>query len=321
MDISPPAAVEGYANMNNPSPSADLIAGYLEHLRILSRARRTRDGWGWLLSKADRELPYGLDQAADAELRAWLYRDDLDTNSRRQYWTGLNGFYTWAARERALPWNPMDDLPKPRRRPGRPRPCTDGQLARILTEAGPPFRLWALLAARLGARCVEISRLDRDDVGPDTTWLHGKGDKDGEVPTHPDVWAAVSTLPPGPVARTITGRAASPTYVSSKAGAHFREQLGLNVSMHRLRHWYGTWVRRNSDLRTAQEALRHADPKTTALYTQVDMSELRAAVLAMPALSGPAAAAGDPARPGEHRSHIRSAVSDPAADRTGRSTR
>lgn len=286
MDTLPRELVESCRGMNGISPSADLIAAHCDYLREKGRLPRTINHHEWLLSKLDRELPYGLDQAADDELRSVVYRDDLKPNSKIIYHSILSSFYAHCVRVGELPYNPMDDLPKPKARPGRPRPVSNQQLWRILTDGADPYRLWARIAAYLGARCIEISRLDRDDVAEDVTWLHGKGDKLRPVPTDPDVYAAISTLPPGPVARTKTGQRAKAQYVSIKAGQHFR-QIGLTgVTMHRLRHWYGTNVRRNADLRAAQEALGHADPKTTALYTEVDMTELRTAVLALPRLTG-----------------------------------
>ena len=62
-------------------------------------------------------------------------------------------------------------------------------------------------------------------------------------------------------------------------------QLGHpGVTMHRLRHYYGSQVRRaaGGDLRIAQEGLRHADPKETATYTDYAEPALVAAVHAVP---------------------------------------
>lgn len=57
-----------------------------------------------------------------------------------------------------------------------------------------------------------------------------------------------------------------------------------DVTMHRLRHYYGSQVRRaaGGDLRIAQEGLRHADPKQTAVYTDFIDGDLVAAVHAVP---------------------------------------
>src|SRR5690554_3181804 len=176
MDSEPEHTSQNCVTMS--SPSADLIAGYCDHLRMRGRIPETVQQRRWLLTKADRELPYGLDQADDREIAAWLYRDDLGPNARSAYYGVLNNFYRyWVGRAGGLKLNPMDDLPRPKAKEGRPRPVTDAQLAHILRHAAEPYRTWALIAAYQGARCIEISRLDRDDVTADTIWLHGKGDK------------------------------------------------------------------------------------------------------------------------------------------------
>lgn len=63
---------------------------------------------------------------------------------------------------------------------GVPRPVTDEQLSRILTEAPEPIRTWCLLAAYQGLRCVEISRLDREHITDENLFVvRGKGDPPG----------------------------------------------------------------------------------------------------------------------------------------------
>ena len=271
------------------SPCADLIATFCDHLQVeQERSPRTVEHRRAVLTKADRELPSGL-EATREEIQAWLHRASqrgrpLSANARAAYWAALTGFYAHVVGlPGGLDHNPMADLPRPRQKTGRPRPLTHDQLRRILTEAANPYRLWTLLAAGLGARCIEISRLDRDDVQPEVTWLHGKGDKHRTVTTHPAVYAAVSALPAGPVARTRHGEQATAHYISGMASAYFH-RIGMpGVALHRARHWYATHVQRAAgDIRVTQELLGHASPRTTALYTEVAYEAKRAAVEALP---------------------------------------
>ncbi|HEX6968858.1 MAG TPA: tyrosine-type recombinase/integrase [Micromonosporaceae bacterium] len=266
------------------SPCADLIDAFCEYHRIRGHSPRTLHHHRALLSRVDRELPAGLCATSD-EIRAWLYRDTLAQNTRASYYSSLATFYRWAVgRPGGLSLNPMADLPAPAWRRGRPRPLRSWQLERILNAAVDPYRLWALLAVGLGARCIEISRLDRQDIDVDTTYLHGKGDRYRTVPTHPAVWDAVRGLPRGPIARTTTGVRANPRYISAMASRYFHDKLGLPVTMHHLRHTYGTLVQRaTGDLRITQELLGHAKPETTALYTEVS-GEAKAAAVARLAL-------------------------------------
>ena len=69
------------------------------------------------------------------------------------------------------------------------------------------------------------------------------------------------------------------------------DALGMtDVTMHRMRHWFGTMIQREfGDLRVTQECLRHANVSSTQIYTQVsDQQRVRAIdTLALPKV-GPA---------------------------------
>lgn len=286
----------------SPGRSADLISAFVDELRIRGKSPNTRDMRRKVLVAADRDLPYGLDQADPDEIKAWLYRDEWSSSTKADYYQALWQFYCWAD-GRHLSFNPMAGFPRPVRRGGVPRPVSHTQLQRILAHGADPYDLWALIAAYEGARCIEISNLDREHVDQDDTWLRGKGGKERIVPTHPMVWAAVACLPPGPIARDPLGRRRDPKYVSNLAARHFRHDLGMpGVTLHRCRHWHGTYVQRaGRDTRVTQEILGHASPATTALYTQVAMEDMRAAVSGLPKLTsrrvaaaGGSAAAGPP---------------------------
>jgi integrase/recombinase XerC len=169
----------------------------------------------------------------------------------------------------------------------RPRPCTTDELADILTRASDPFRLWFALAAYAGLRCCEISGLDREHVTRTSVWVHGKGGHERVVPTDEDLWPMLRRLPAGPVARRPEGDRAGRRYVSYRGNGHLRHELGhARITMHRLRHWYGTSVYRASggDIRVTQELLGHASPVPTAGYAAVGGDSFSAAVAALPRL-------------------------------------
>jgi len=72
----------------------------------------------------------------------------------------------------------------------------------------------------------------------------------------------------------------------SQHGSQFFESIGVDCTMHQLRHWFGTKTYREcQDLRTVQELMGHASPVTTAIYTAISPTRARAAVdaLALPA--------------------------------------
>jgi integrase/recombinase XerC len=269
----------------------DLIEMYLEHLRRAGRSLNTIEDRRVLLYRIHRELTYGLDGASDVELKEWLYRDEWSQNTKATFYNGLKSFYGWATNPRD-PWltvNPMEDLEPVSVARGLARPVTDEQLHRMLTEAAQPYRLWATIAAYQGLRCVEISRLDRQDITEERLIVvKGKGGYPRVHDTHPDVWAAVKDLPPGPVARLKSGERASPRQVSNNASVYFQRTMGMEgVALHRCRHWLGVTTQRlYRDIRVTQETLGHRSLTSTQVYTAASNDPQREARSMLPRLAG-----------------------------------
>lgn len=258
----------------------DLIDAYLEYLRLIGRSPYTTYEWGLILRRADRELPIGLDYAGDQELLAWLGRDDWSSATRSAYDACLRSFYRWAIRgeDSPLTLDPMAEIEPPHKDRSLPRPCSDAELHTIITASRDPYAVWFRLAAFDAARCIEISRLDREHVTQQSMRLYGKGGKTRVVPTHELVWEVVRDLPPGPIARNRAGQRLNPRYLSRNSW-NYLQQLAPGVSMHRLRHWCLSQIqRRTRNLRVTQEIAGHANPGTTAGYTMVDDEQRSAAI-------------------------------------------
>jgi integrase/recombinase XerC len=255
-----------------------------------------------ILTRADRELPFGLELATTDELKAWLYKPRQTRDGERPkakssigtYWGALAGFYAWAFDPRN-PWlegvNPWAWMPpRPRVPPGQARPVENDQLRRILTQAAQPFRLWALIAAYQGLRCCEIAGLDREHITQVRLFVaYGKGGKQRAHDTDPQVWQAVRDLPPGPLAIDWrTGQRASARFVSVKFAQHCRLKLGMpGVSMHMLRHWLGvTTLDETDNIRVVQEMLGHDALSSTQIYTRATVKQQRAARARLPRLAG-----------------------------------
>lgn len=267
----------------------DLISGYLEWLRIRDCSARTIGARREILRRIDRDLPYGICRATSDEITAWLYRPEWSRSTRATYYGAIRGLFIWATdpRDPKLDFDPTALLPRPRPPRHLPKPVSDDQLARILTQAADPYLTWCLLACYEGLRCVEIAGLRREHITEDTTMIvRGKGGEPGAVPTHPAVWQHVRDRPAGPIAVTRTGEQANARYVSLHGLLYFQRQLGMRgVSMHRLRHWFGTHVyRETQDFRTTQELLRHRSPQSTVGYTLITSEERAAAIHALPSI-------------------------------------
>lgn len=274
---------------------ADLIADYLAYLRRRGRSAATIDTYGGVLRRLDAELPMGLAAANADELEDWIWVDGRSPAAVRLYRTIVCQFFAWATdpRQPRLDWDPSTLLPDPPPLPRRiPRPIPATQLAYILARAREPYRTWYVLAAFAGLRCCEIANLDREHIGEDVLWVrNGKGGHERIVPTHPDVWAAVRELPPGPVARLADGRRANRRYVTNCGNDHLRAIGARGVTMHRFRHTFGTVVYQSAGELAAQRLLGHASVSTTQIYAAVADAQLVAAIAALPRITAIAAAA------------------------------
>lgn len=264
---------------NLSTPSADLIAEYLHYLSLRSFSPRTIRARSEILPRADRELPFGLDGSDETEVFRWIHQERFNAQTRATYYGALHSFYQFHL-NRNLDWDPTQNIPRPKVPAGVPRPARDEDVRRIITEAAEPFRLWGTLATYAGLRCIEISRLKREDMTSKLIYVLGKGNKPDTVDMHPMIWRAVVDLPPGP----ITSR--DERYISIQSAVYFRRRLGVPVSMHMLRHKFLTDIlEMTGDVRLAQVLARHASLNTTMGYLKVSDHRRRAAVLALPSLS------------------------------------
>jgi integrase/recombinase XerC len=282
------------------SDGMEMIDEYLKHLARESCTEATIASRREILTRLHRQLPHGIGHTCQDELEEWLHDERWEAahpgeqrwtqNTKATYWTALKSFYTWAA-DPSVEGLGVNEDPTLRMTPvrtvrGEARPVEDDQLWRLLDEARQPYRLWALIAAYQGLRCIEISRLDREDITEKI--LHvvkGKGGRPRTHDTDPLVWEAVRDLPPGPIAvDQRTGERATAFYVSSTAAVYFRRRLHMpGVSLHRLRHWLGCTVQeRYQDIRVTQEVLGHTSLQSTQIYTRATPARQRAARAMLP---------------------------------------
>jgi integrase/recombinase XerC len=165
------------------------------------------------------------------------------------------------------------------------RAIDDEQLRSILGRARQPYVDWFKIAAYTGARCIEISNLDREHITKEEAWIHGKGRKDRLVPTHPLVWEMVQHLPAGPVAVDADGGRLDRRQISQRGNYYITHTLKIaGVTMHDLRRWFGTRTYEASgcDIRAVQELLGHAQVNTTQRYIATSAKRKAAAVAGLP---------------------------------------
>ena len=261
-----------------------LIDAWLTDMRVRGRADSTIDTYAEITRRAHAELLYGLAGSTNDELKAWIWRPGRAPATRKLYRAALVSFCRWSVAQGYVDFDAASGLPTVSVPEGPVRLAPQDVLADILARAAQPYRLWVLLAAGMGLRCVEVSRLDREHVTAEQTWVQGKGAKNAYMPTHPAVWAAVAGLPDGPVARKRDGSRASRIDVRVRANAHIARLGHKGVTMHQFRRWYGDSIFRAAarDPMIAKAALRHSDVKVTQRYLRTDNLEVTAAQLAIP---------------------------------------
>jgi integrase len=215
-------------------------------------------------------------------IEAYLYDRELAVWTRRKYLEHVRLFAAWAGIT-----DPTQGMRRPRRPTGLPKPVTEDELKRLLAAAnrGTPDRLVLLLGAYAGLRSFEIAKVRGDDLawgnsGPFLR-VHGKGGRLDLVPVSPvlaaelAVWIArVGTGPlmPGMHANKVQHRV-----------SRIAKRAGLDLSVHQLRHRYGTALYASTkDLLLTQKLMRHSSPTTTAGYALLDDGLGAAAVALLP---------------------------------------
>lgn len=205
--------------------------------------------------------------------------------TRYNYLSALGCFYDWAIVQGLAEHNPVDIIDRPKVRKGLPRPIPDDDLAFALANSTGQMRLWLLLGAYAGLRCAEIADLHRDNLNYDLGMLRimGKGHKERMVPMHSVIEDALRAYPMPAGNSYVFRRPTSGTRwragdVSITGAAHLRG-IGVEATMHQLRHWFGTrTLQACGNLRTVQELMGHASITTTAIYTAFCNEDGRAAV-------------------------------------------
>lgn len=268
--------------MHTP-PHVRVLDAYLRHMQA-EVSPRTYESYARILRRAQEQLPHGVVEATDDEIRDWLWDRALASQTRRCYIAAIRGLHQWMCRRGISDFDPTEYLPHVAAPDYLPRPVPDDQVAHLLAHARGRVRLWCVIALYAGARCCEIARMQRQHISPEQVRIHGKGDRHRVVPTHPELWAAVRDLPAGAVtdrpAKQISWAIA---WEADQLAEHSRWPELAEITAHRLRHTIATkMLEATGDFSVVQQFLGHRSPATTAVYARVAAPRLRAAVEAVP---------------------------------------
>jgi len=284
------------------------VLRHLEHLRQLGRADNTVNRRHEVLSRLEDWLGTTLGitdllEVTRTELAAWratLTCPPYRPNTVRVYVTHVMGFYRWSVDEELLEMDPARRLPRPKLQSGLPRPASERDLMRAVSLAEGRIRVWLVLAGWEGLRAHSIARSAREDVqleGSSPTWLvspyAGKGGKSYAVPLAKftievlEEWGGLPRR--GWNFPRQDGRLGhiSPSRLDQICNKHLRD-CGLNITLHQLRHRFGTEFHRASgrDLLLTAEAMGHTNVQHTRGYAAVTADEAAAAVNALPVVIG-----------------------------------
>jgi len=236
---------------------------------------------GDVLDRLAESVSAPLRHLTEGDLLGWERRavSGRSPETRRAYVCHVRAFYAWAVdKARIRDTNPALVLTIPKIPRAVPRPMEEEQLRAALLGARPKMRVWLLLGAFCGLRCVEIAGLQWTDLRMSeqpTLHVRGKGGEERIVPVPAVVLAALDGYGRRRTGPMFYGLDAQ--QVSAKTVSHcinrFLSRRGIDATAHQLRHRYATaGYQLTRDIRLMQEMLGHRDPKTTARYAQYDKS-------------------------------------------------
>lgn len=279
------------------------LESYASELRTRGAARATARAYGRdLLELAAWATARGREpgELVYRDLRSYaaaLSERRLEKSSTARKLIAVRGLHAHLVRTGAIPANPADLLPTPKRDQKLPRVLGRDEVAALLDKipAGGPLevrdRAIFELAYSSGLRADEIVSIDLGDIDFDseTVRVTGKGQKTRVLPVGEPAQralrryleAARHALGPAPEETALfvsrRGRRLSPSDVRRRLEKWVREAAVAGaISPHTLRHSFATHLLEGgADLRSIQELLGHASVSTTQVYTRVEPSRLR----------------------------------------------
>jgi integrase len=255
--------------------------------RYASRARAADE---WLV----RERGCSLAFARGRDLQAYLFSTSPTARNRNNVRQALVAFCDFLVWDGLAAENCAAGLPRLPEPPLLPKAMTLDQ-ARAVHRAAHVLpiahRTLVLLLLYGGLRRSEARLLEWSHVDPDAEWIRfpGKRGRERAVPLHPVLREALLLLRAH--SREARWVFASPRVPGAPISDSYFRGVMTDVEAltgiagfhaHACRHTAATLLLEGgADLRTVQEYLGHADPKTTAIYTKVRPVRVREAVVSL----------------------------------------
>jgi site-specific recombinase XerD len=242
-----------------------------------------------------------LDDPRDVELKhlehylAELDRRGLSGSSRRRRAAAIRSFFAFLEDHGYVSLNIATRLRPPARIEREPRVLSEMEYRQLQDAARFHPRDQAIIELFLqtGMRLSELARLrigdvslparigkDKDAAG--SVRVLGKGAKERTITVN---WKASRALKSYLAARPGIGSDAlfvskfaepmGPRAIQDVVKKHLKEAGIGNASVHTLRHTFGTHqVKKGTNLRVVQEAMGHADLKTTSVYVHLAREQM-----------------------------------------------
>lgn len=257
--------------------TGDLLADFATYLRRRGMSASTIRTRIATVRTLLREV--GDPRVIDADaLLDWL-AGKAAPETRKTYSACLRQLFGWLLATGQRGDDPTTDLPRVRVPRHLPHPVDADTVARMLELAERGWDIAAiLLMAYGGLRVGEVTSVHPDDIHRTSSggWrvrVTGKGGVTRDAPM--PAWAAEEARQYVPIPR-------STACLKDRTRSLLR-RAGSGEGPHSLRHFYATTLLAQChDLRLVQDALGHASPATTAIYTLIDSDAATAAVEQMP---------------------------------------
>lgn len=277
------------------------LPAYLQHLMSERRLSKHTDSnyrrdLTLIIAFCDRsgvEDWKALDSQHVRSFAAAEYRRGQSARTIQRRLSALRSFCNFLLRERALTFNPANEVQAPKAPKRLPQTIDVDQMTRLLefrSDENLDVRDKAVMELfySSGLRLSELTQLNLEDLDlkDRTVRVTGKGNKTRIVPIGR---FAIEALSAWFKARTELSHADERAVFVSQRGTRLstrsvqirieqwakRQGVGVHVHPHLFRHSFATHLLESSqDLRGVQELLGHANIATTQVYTHLDFQHL-----------------------------------------------
>lgn len=278
----------------------EMVDAFIEHLASKGYAAGTVQAYRLRLlhfvESVEVEQVNAVTRADLERYRQALQRRRLRRRTQNDALTVVRGFFRWLVRSNLLLENPAAGLSLRRApRPLPPRPFTADEVERLLAgidtlrPLGLRDRALIEVLYSTGIRLAELTGLDLDDLDPKRGLImirHGKGGRSRTIPIGERAvdWLGRYLRQVRPrllrwpdeaaVFLSLEGHRLSRTQIHRRLREH---GIKRRRPVHLFRHTAATlMLEGGADLRSIQEILGHVSVTTTAIYTHVAISALKA---------------------------------------------